>query len=656
MKLNFKAILSAMVVAMMSASCVEGSLELQRPGLENVDATKVELTTLVSSDASRVRPFNVFELTLASADGSVVLDAKFVSDGQPLHAATYSPASFADAHKNTYVTGADGTTLTVNGVAGEVVDGNLKVTAEGGAYTVSGTVKVTAGETTAYYELVWAGDAVSVKFKELPTLTKLSSVLSAQSNVANGTNTVTVQLATDGVSKELDMTTWQEVWKGTGGYLAVDFYSEDGYLAAGTYKASADPAAPKAGEFVVGYDTTMDFGWGPMEFFNWGTCWWTVNDGVTAATKITSGEIYVAYDKKSKTFTIDIDNGTQYVQFVGEIPALTPADKPAGGEQDEVLSADIVIEKSVATLNKVDDTANNTSADQSPLSGVTLWYVELLDAAGEKVAIFDLVTEEGSESLAGEYKVTSYPDAVGEAGNGFDINIPEWNFVMSGGTILYDGGNTYVIDAETSTVTVQEKDGAYKIVVKGTTTSTDATGAATTKTIAARYIVGEWKTEGGEGEEEFDGVELTQFVSFTDYKTQNGINLIGMELVSDGIEVTVEEMSWGEYTWLQTTIKGTGNHLKIEFYSEDGKLAPGTYTASADPSALKEGEFGIGYDYVSDWGTSIYGTTWTTYASDQVASQEKVEDGTVVVEEDGGEYTITLVSSTATARYVGPLQ
>lgn len=656
MKLNFKAILSAMVVAIMSASCVEGSLELQRPGLENVDATEVELSTLVSSDASRVRPFNVFALTLASADGSVVLDAKFVSDGQPLHAATYSPASFADAHKNTYVTGADGTTLTVNGVKGQVVDGNLVVTAQGGAYTVSGTVKVTVatadGEETAYYELVWAGDAVAVKFKELPTLTKLSSVLSAQSNVANGTNTVTVQLATDGISKEFDMTTYQDVWKGTGAYLAVDFYSEDGYLAAGTYKACTDPAAPKAGEFVVGYDTTMDFGWGPMEFFNWGTCWWTVNNGTTAATKITAGEIYVAYDKKSKSFTIDIDNGTQYAQFVGEIPALTPKDKPNGGAQDEVLSADIVIEKSAATLNKADDTANNTSADQSPLSGVTLWYVELLDAAGEKAAIFDLVTEEGAQSLAGEYKITSYPDEVGEAGNGFDLNFPDWGLVISGGTILYDGGNVYTLDADTGTVTVQEQNGAYKIVVKGTTTGAD--GA--TKTIAARFIVGEWKNEGGEAGGEFDGVELTQFVSFTDYKTQNGINLIGMELVSDGIEVTVEEMSWGEYTWLQTVIKGSGNHLKIEFYSENGKLAPGTYTASADPSALKEGEFGIGYDYVSDWGTSIYGSTWTTYASDQVASQEKIEDGTVVVEEDGGEYTITLVSSVATARYVGPLQ
>ena len=642
MKLNFKAILSAMVVAMMSASCVEGSLELQRPGLENVDATKVELTTLVSSAASRVRPFNVFELTLASADGSVVLDAKFVSDGQPLHAATYSPASFAEAHKNTYVTGADGTTLTVNGVAGQVVDGNLKVTADGGAYTVSGTVKVTAGEATAYYELAWAGEPVSVKFKELPTLTKLSTVLSAQSNVANGTNTVTIQLATDGVSKELDMTTWQEVWKGTGGYLAVDFYSEDGYLAAGTYKASADPAAPKAGEFVVGYDTTMDFGWGPMEFFNWGTCWWTVNDGVTAATKITSGEIYVAYDKKSKTFTIDIDNGTQYVQFVGEIPALTPADKPTGGEQDEVLSADIVIEKSVATLNKVDDTANNTSADQSPLSGVTLWYVELLDAAGEKAAIFDLVTEEGAQSLAGEYKITSYPDEVGEAGNGFDLNFPDWGLVISGGTILYDGGNVYTLDADTGTVTVQEKDGAYKIVVKGTTTGAD--GA--TKTIAARYIVGEWKSEGGEGGgSSFDGQMLTLVSAAEQYDAYKQAVL---QFATDGVSAEMDPATY------QTTYSGTGKIINLTIHAEKGDagvyVPVGSYSASdgtTDPFSWQV--TGGMPEYNFYWGTLMYDVV------DGAATLVQLTDGTVEVEFADGEYTITMGFEGENFRYTGPL-
>ena len=630
----------------MSASCVEGTLELLRPGLENVDATKVELTTLVSSDAARVRPFYLYGLTLASADETVVLDAKFVSDGQPLHAATYSPASFADAHKNTYVTGPDGTTLTVNGVKGQVVDGNLKVTESAGSYAVSGTVKVVVPatedqeEVTAYYELAWGAEPVAIKFKELPTLTKLTNVLSASSNVASGTKSVTVQLATDGISKEYDMTTYQEVWTGTGAYLAADFYSEDGYLAAGTYMPSADPLNPQPGEYVIGWDPGDLWNIG-MVFENWGTCWWNVNNGTTSATKVTAGEIYVAYDKKSKTYTIDIDNGTQYAQFVGEIPALTPADKPAGGEQDEVLVADIVIEKSVPTLNMADDTAANGKADGSPLSGVTLYYVELVDAGGEKVAIFDLVTEEGAQSLAGEYKVTSYPDEVGEAGNGFDLNFPDWGLVMSGGTILYDGGNTYVIDAETSTVTVQEKDGAYKIVVKGTTTG----GDGATKTIAARYIVGDWKNEGaGEGGEDVDYVVVPAFLGLTP---------------GDGI-VTVY-LGEESQTFENSTVTGAGNYFKFDAYSADGTtLAAGTYTASAEGGVVTEGTFGIGWDPGDLWGIgwvfTNWGTCYMTKADDGSETGIKIEDGTMEVEVDGDNYVIKVKSSAMNIMYEGPLQ
>ena len=644
MKLNFKAILSAMVVAMMSASCVEGTLELQRPGLENVDATKVELTTLVSSDAARVRPFYVYELTLASADESVVLDAKFVSDGQPLHGATYSPAAFADAHKNTYVTGADGTTLTVNGVKGQVVDGNLKVTEASGAYTVSGTVKISIpaaveGEapTTAYYELAWAGEAVAVKFKALPTLTKLTQLLAAKSNVASGVNTVTAQFATEGVTLD------KGAYAGTGAYLAVEFYSEDGYLTAGTYKASKDPKNPAAGEFVVGQDSGE------------GTCWWTVENGKATATKVTAGEIYVAYDSKSKAFTVDIDNGTQYGQFVGEIAALTKSDKKPGGGYTgtilpNLLSAGVQDQYKQAVIQfGTDGLSSDPSTGQLSGSGTLVnltIHAEGTDGASPYIP-------------TGKYEVadgTTNPFTWQETG-GMDLSEYGMGF-MYWGTYLSDvvAGAGTVSELHEGTIWVGAKNGEYIINFEFGDMKFRYTGPITGLVTPADDDGGYVGEDEGTGEEEFDGVELTQFVSFTDYKTQNGINLIGMELVSDGIEVSVEEMSWGEYTWLQTTIKGTGNHLKIEFYSEDGKLAPGTYTASADPSALKEGEFGIGYDYVSDWGTSIYGTTWTTYASDQVASQEKVEDGTVVVEEDGGEYTITLVSSTATARYVGPLQ
>ena len=651
MKLNFKAILSAMVVAIMSASCVEGSLELQRPGLENVDATEVELSTLVSSDASRVRPFNVFALTLASADGSVVLDAKFVSDGQPLHAATYSPASFADAHKNTYVTGADGTTLTVNGVKGQVVDGNLVVTAQGGAYTVSGTVKVTVatadGEETAYYELVWAGDAVAVKFKELPTLTKLSSVLSAQSNVANGTNTVTVQLATDGISKEFDMTTYQDVWKGTGAYLAVDFYSEDGYLAAGTYKACTDPAAPKAGEFVVGYDTTMDFGWGPMEFFNWGTCWWTVNNGTTAATKITAGEIYVAYDSKSKTYTIDIDNGVQYAQFVGEIPALTKIDKKpsTGGGFDgtvftTVLAATPQEQYAQVVLQLATD---GVSATMDPTT-----YQTTYSGTGK---IFNLtIHAEGFGS--GVYIPTGQYNAADGTTDPFTWQVtggmPEYNFYW--GSMVYDvvDGTPTMVSLTEGTVWVGAKNGEYVVNFESGDMKFRYTGPITGLTVPADddggYVGGD---EGGaEGGDEGNYTIMPKFLALSP-----GTGIVTLYVGQDNQEYSAE--AYG--------IVGAGDYFKTDIYSADGTLAPGTYTASAEGGVVGEGEFSIGYDTTMDWGWgpmefTNWGSCLMTKAEDGSETGVKVTDGTIEVEADGDTYTITVTSSTVNIRYVGPLQ
>ena len=681
MKLKFKAILFAAVAAFMSASCTEGIIDL-RPELQDVEATSVELTTLVSSDASRVRPYNVYTLNLSNGDGSAVLNVKFVSDGQPLHAAAYNAAT-SGVSRNTYMTGATGTKLTLAGVVYQVVDGTIKVTEEAGVYSLSGVVAVVPevvaeGETAtrSYYNLSWAGTD-AIKFKELPVMTKLTKLLSAQSNVANGTNTVTLQLATKDISTEWNATTYQNVLKGTGAYLAVDFYSEKGYLKAGTYKPSKDPKNPQPGEYVIGYDTTMEWYGQVYEMFDWGTCWWTVTDGKTVdangkntALKITTGDIVVALD--GTTYTIDIDNGTQLAQFVGDIKNLVEPVKPADPFAD--MTAEIMLEGKDLSMTMVDKTSSNTSADGAPLAGVTLYTVTVTDASGNNVASLDLVTEEGATSLVGEYAVTSYPDAVGEAGNGYYMDLSAYGYgIISGGTLLYDrAGNINVVDAETSYIRVTESNGLTTILVKGTSNG---------KTISGKYVIGEEpkEDEGGEGEEgegnhcgcdcdgcadctgpgtgsddEGDAEEetvtyttLPTFLSFTDYFKQYQVNLVGMELGGPGI--TVEYVDYGEYgTW--PTTKGSGNVLKIEFYSADGKLAPGTYTASKENSP-KAGEFGIGYD--GQYGAS--GTTWYTYEDGKAKEATKITDGTATVEVSGDTYTITLKSSIVNAKYSGKL-
>ena len=68
---------------------------------------------------------------------------------------------------------------------------------------------------------------------------ELTTLLSATSNVANGTKSLTINMAEDGISSTTDAN-WQTVWEGEGHYLALDIYSEDGKLYTGTYNACED--------------------------------------------------------------------------------------------------------------------------------------------------------------------------------------------------------------------------------------------------------------------------------------------------------------------------------------------------------------------------------------------------------------------------------
>ena len=143
-----------------------------------------------------------------------------------------------------------------------------------------------------------------VKYKEL------TKVLSANNQNAG---LITFQFATDGVSSTFYSATWTTTYSGTGNYLALDIYSADGQLAPGTYNACATGGAIGAGEFGIGYDTEM---WG-TQFFNWGTCWWTVTDGATSAQKVLDGTVTVSLD--GGNYTVALQSSTVNARYVGPI-------------------------------------------------------------------------------------------------------------------------------------------------------------------------------------------------------------------------------------------------------------------------------------------------------------------------------------------------
>lgn len=149
--------------------------------------------------------------------------------------------------------GNGGSTFTLGGAAIPVESGTLTVAQTDGNYTFEGILWL-ADETA-----VEIRSSVSLVYEPDPEPVILSTVLSATSNLANGINSVTMQLAQDGIYSEMDMTTFQTIWYGEGNYLSIDLYSADGFLHEGTYTANSEGGVIGEGQFGIGYDTTVDW-------------------------------------------------------------------------------------------------------------------------------------------------------------------------------------------------------------------------------------------------------------------------------------------------------------------------------------------------------------------------------------------------------------
>lgn len=479
MKLIYKLFAVAASILALS-SCVESAIGPMTGKYEK--PVVYEMNTLASQSVEKGDKYRTFTVELSGDNASMTL--KMVSDKYFLADGSYTPAPADQAKKNTYIVGNGGTTF--NNIPVET--GSIKVAQGEGTYSFAGMLWL------ADESVIEIKSTVALVYEPDPEPVKLSTVLSATSNLANGVQTVTMQLAQDGIYSEMDMTTYQTIWHGEGNFLAIDLYSADGYLHEGTYSASAVGGVVGEGEFGIGYDTTVDFGWGPMEMKDWGTCWWSVSNGAATAKKILEGTINVS--KKGSKWVIELISGEGkemiWAKFEGAIDALT--DPALGGGEGPEPAPDYTE------------------------------FTKLLIVQPNQV-----YNESGQPT--GEYS----------------------SFTLKVGT-----------------------DGMYTEVVNN-----------------------------------------------------------------------------GYYD--ETKIKGTGQVLSIDFYTADGTVAAGTYTACEVGGTINEGEFGIGYD-VEMWGQKmVWGTCVTPYESDTAGTISKVTDGTVTVEISGDVYTITLESSNINAQYIGSL-
>ena len=644
MKLIYK-IFAAAASIMALSSCVESAIGPMTGKYEK--PVVYEMNTLASQSVEKGDKYRTFTVELSGDNASMTL--KMVNDKYFLADGSYTPAPADQAKKNTYIVGNGGTTF--NNIPVET--GSIKVAQGEGTYSFAGMLWL------ADESIVEIKATVALVYEPDPEPVKLSTVLSATSNLANGVQTVTMQLAQDGIYSETDKTTWQTIWHGEGNYLAIDLYSADGYLHEGTYSASAVGGVVGEGEFGIGYDTTVDWGWGPMEMKDWGTCWWSVSNGAATAKKILEGTINVS--KKGSKWVIELISGEGkemiWAKFEGAVDALTD-----GGSEDDADYIELTTllsatkNQGLLTINMAQDGISSTT---DPNTWQTTWEGE-----GNYLAT-DIYSPDG-KLYTGEYKACAVGGTVGEGefGIGYDTTV-DWGW---GPIEVKDWGTCWWTVADGATSAEKILDGTMTVAMEGDNVviklKSSVVNAKFTYPVA-QFVDGTGapievvNLGGGEGPK--PAPDYTEFTKLLIVQPNQGYDESGqptgeytsftLKVGTEGMFTEVVNNGWYD----ETKIKGTGQVLSIDFYTADGTVAAGTYTACEVGGTINEGEFGIGYD-VEMWGNKmVWGPCVTAYESDTAGTIEKVTDGTVTVEISGDVYTITLESSNINAQYIGSL-
>ena len=645
----FNRILAAAVGIMALSSCVEEAIK----PLEGKYPAPVtyELNTLKSQSMEKGEKTRTITVELANEEATLLV--KFVSDKYYINSVAHTPVPADQAKNKSYIVGADGSTFTVGGNTVPVESGSITATQGEGTYTFEGSLWL------ADESIIKFNSTVDLVFEADPEPVKLTTLLSATSNVASGTNSLTINMGTDGLSSTTDPTTWQTVWEGEGNYLALDIYSEDGYLHEGTYTACATGGAINPGEFGIGWDPGDLWGIG-MVFENWGTCWWDVANGAaTINQKVTEGTVTVT--RKGSKWVIELVSGEGksmlWTKFEGAIDALTDPALGGGGNVDDTDYVELTTLLS-ATSNVANGTKSLTinMAEDGISSTTDANWQTVWEGEGHYLAL-DIYSEDG-KLYTGTYNACATGGTInaGEFGIGWDPG-DLWGIGMvfeNWGTCWWNvAGGAAVAEGKVLDGTVQVLVEGSELVIK---LKSSLVNAKFTYPVA-QFVDGtgapiEVVNLGGGDEPEFEGTELSVLLSATS-NVANGTNSVTINLAEEGISSTQDTTTW------QTTWEGEGHYLALDVYSADGKLAPGTYTACATGGTIAEGEFGIGWDPGDLWGIGMvfenWGTCWWAVSGGAAVAEAKVLDGTLTVAVDGDTYTITLESSAVNARYVGTL-
>jgi len=499
---------------------------------------------------------------------SKTLDAVFVSNVYYIPEGEFRALRSGYVRSGCILVGENGSKM--NG--SQILTGKLNVTKDGDLYTVDGTVSCEDG---TYADISYKGTMV---FEPDPEPVMLSKPLYLQDIQYLGFKSLTIALATDGVSYDYIEEYGTSVLSGTGNYLAFDFYSNDGQLHPGTYTPCAVGGDVNPGEYGIGYDPGDLWGIG-IEFKDWGTCWWTVENGAATAEKITYGDIVV--EKEGLVYTITVNQGRKgvYCIFQGEIPELEPKEEPEPGPGNDGcdLNGSYHYDASVAAVEQFDMTTFTSTV----IEGVKQHTLALM--SGEtQVAQFVFIEKEDATSYAGKYTVGESIIEADKMANGWDGS--QYGMGVTGSWILKDGVQWLLNPG--SVVTIEDM-GSGDIYFKGSGVS--VTGGSEDKTFDFKILGYSGSAPAGSYDsEDYTCTETISEVSTFDWATYEFTPIPGISSHSFVIK------------------NGDAQVAQFEFITTDTATDySGEYTVQA--SAAEAGLMGNGWDG-SSYGMGICGS------------------------------------------------
>lgn len=448
--------LAIAAAALLAGACTQDAID-ELSG-QYAPPTPVNFTAASDNGSVKDNGKRIFSVAMTNAAGDR-MDVQFVGDKYFLHAAAFTPTTSDNLKNGTYLT--DASTFTYAGGQPQAIDhGQIVLAKDDDNYTLSGNIWL------ADNSVVKLGGAFTLHYEPDPEPVALTKVLSVTNNVPNGTKSVSLQLATADITSAFDPMTWSTTYSGTGNYLAVDFYSEDGTLAPGVY-APADANAMTPFTYGKGWDPGDLWGIG-MVFTNWGTCWWTVDNGATSAVHIEEGNIEVAL--AGSTFTITYNYGGLYFQFVGAIEGL-------GGAPVEYVELTKLLD---LTNNVPNGTPSITVklGTENITASAGAWGTEI-GGDGNYIAI-DFYSEDGTLAPGVYSAAESAEMGAGTFGKGWDPgDIFGWGIDFTNwGTCWFtrEGGAESGVHVDDGTISVALEGDVYTITIETSATNAKYSG------------------------------------------------------------------------------------------------------------------------------------------------------------------------------------